>query len=126
MVIRDHDLAIPEVAVLAEDRGERRDQPLVERTGSGDHFDGGAGFIDCLDGIIVAIFRDIEFPIEIEMRTARHRQNLAGFRVHQHHGTALGDELGEARVQLLLNDGLQANIERKLHIQAGARRHEAR
>ena len=93
LVSHDEALALIE-SVMAEDRGQRRDQAFVQGAGSGDDFDRRAGFIGRLDGVVEAVLRDVLLEVRVELRTAGHGEDLPGLRVHQDDGSLLGDELG--------------------------------
>ena len=50
----------------------------------------------------------------IEIRQRHHRQDFAGIDVHDQSGAAFGGEIVDDALQFLMDDVLQANVDRQL------------
>ena len=69
--------------------------------------------------------RDVLAVIQIKVRPACQREDLAIFWIHQNDGSAFGLEFREAGFHFLFDDRLQSHVDGELHIEPRARRQEA-
>jgi hypothetical protein len=84
--------------------------------GRGDELERRSGFVEILDGAVCGGRSPAHRVIvRIERRPARHREDLAGVRIHDHGGAAVGARRLDTGANLALRDVLQ-----------GARRWSAR
>ena len=125
VIVADFNLADLVITAVAIDRVLRPDQAFVQGTRGSHNLDRRTRLIDRLNGIVVAIFRNVFLEVQIKVRAAAHAENLARLGIHQHHRAADGFELGEAGIELFLNDLLDAHVDGELHVQTRARGFEA-
>ena len=65
---------------------------------------------------------EVAVRVRVERRLVRHREDLAGVRVHDDGGAALRAVLDDAGVQLALGDVLQVLVDGQLDGRSGGRR----
>jgi hypothetical protein len=96
---------------------------LFERGRRRHDLEGGPGLIQILHGAVAAFgLLGIAIGVRIERRLVRHRQNLAGVRIHDDRGAAFGFVRDDARVQFAFGDVLQVLVDRQLNARSGRRR----
>ncbi len=109
-------------AVLAEDDRVETDLAFVERRRRGDDLEGRARLHQVDDGAVFHLLRfRFRAKIEIKVGSVCHGQDLAGLRPHQDDGRLGRPVFAHGGVELVLDDHLQAHVDREVNLRAVAR-----
>ena len=109
--------------ILAKDRRVGPDLVLVQRRRRAHDFESGARFHHVDDGAVLHLFGfRVRALVEIEGRPVRHRQNLAGLRAHENDRRFLRRVFAHGRVDFVLDDVLQIQIDGEVDLVTVARR----
>ena len=123
MRVADDARADVDAAAAHVDHRVDRHQLFLDGGRRGHHLEGGAGFVEVLDGAVAAgaLVRGA-IVVRVEGRLVSHRQNLAGLRIHDDRRTAEGTVLCDTLAQFALGDMLQELVDGQFDGSAGRRR----
>ncbi len=97
-----------------------RQHLLLDRRRGGDGLEGRSRLVDVGDGAVAAMLLvEVAVGVRVERRGARHREHLAGPRIHHDGDAAAGAMLGDAGGQFAFDDVLERRVERELQRRTG-------